>query len=464
MLLLVAAVALLVKLPTVGTAAFWDEMAWLGQAGWLADNGLIRAVPGLRPDAQFFGHPPGLHFVAAVLFKVFGRSIEVAHVLIACLSAAGVCATYMLVRAAHDTRTAVLAALLLLFSPAWFSSAGVFLADLPVAALGVLCALFVMRGRVLAFFVTASCMVLIKETAVALVVALIAFRVLTRRPLTRATLKDALPYAAPLLVFAAFIIVQKVASGRFFYIYDFETDALFDVGIRSSLQQAAKISHWMLVAQFRWVLTGAIVLDLLINPGARRRRELLLFAVVAVASGYAFAVIFYVPRYVLPVLPFLYALGAVSLMALSRTPVRQLATGATAMAVTLWSLARDPYRGHGEDNMQYLGIVRMHQANALEVATRYAEARIVSAWPMAPQLGDPLLGYVSVPLLVKWFAGEGDLAEADIAVIARPANDVSDRLEALVRASGWRASATRQHGLNVITIYERPGSRNEGSS
>jgi hypothetical protein len=207
-LLLVAAVALLVKLPTVGTAAFWDEMAWLGQAGWLADNGLIRAVPGLRPDAQFFGHPPGLHFVAAVLFKVFGRSIEVAHVLIACLSAAGVCATNMLVRAAHDTRTAVLAALLLLFSPAWFSSAGVFLADLPVAALGVLCALFVMRGRVLAFFVTASCMVLIKETAVALVVALIAFRVLTRRPLTRATLKDALPYAAPLLVFAAFIIAE----------------------------------------------------------------------------------------------------------------------------------------------------------------------------------------------------------------------------------------------------------------
>jgi 4-amino-4-deoxy-L-arabinose transferase-like glycosyltransferase len=103
-------------------------MAWLGQAGWLADNGLIRAVPGLRPDAQFFGHPPGLHFAAAVLFKVFGRSIAVAHVLIACLSAAGVCATYMLVRAAHDTRTAVLAAFLLLFSPAWFSSAGVFLA------------------------------------------------------------------------------------------------------------------------------------------------------------------------------------------------------------------------------------------------------------------------------------------------------------------------------------------------
>jgi hypothetical protein len=63
------------------------------------------------------------------------------------------------------------------------------------------------------------------------------------------------------------------------------------------------------------------------------------------------------PRYVLPV-PFLYALGAVSLMALSRTPVRRLATGATAMAVTLVPGPRPVSRAR-QNNMQYLGIVRM---------------------------------------------------------------------------------------------------------
>lgn len=455
---LLLVLALLVKIPTFGTAAFWDETAWLGQAGWLANAGLVKVLPGLRPDAQFFGHPPGLHFAAAALFKVLGRSIEVAHVLIACLGAVGVGATYALVRWGYDTRTALLAALLLLFSPAWFSSAGVFLADLPVAALGALSAVFVLRGRMLAYLVTASCMVLIKETAVALVVALVAFRALTRLPLTRATMKDALPYAAPLLVFAAFVVVQKVATGRFFYIYDFETDALFDVGIRSSLRQAAMISHWILVAQFRWVLTGAIVLNLLTSPEARRRRELLLFALVTMASGYAFSVLFYMPRYVLPVLPFFHALGAVSLMALARTPLRQAAAGAVVMSLTLWSLARDPYRGHGEDNLQYLGIVRAHQDAAREVETRYREARIVSAWPTAAELSDPLLGYVTSPFRVTWFADDRDLAEADIAVVSRPANDRAAEFERLLQGSGWPAVFTRSHSGTAITIYRKPSS------
>lgn len=455
---MLAALALLVKVPTLGTPAFWDEMAWLLQAGWLADNGLFRVVPGLRPDAQFFGHPPGLHFAAAVLFTFFGRSIAVAHVLIACLGAAGVCATYALVRASRDARTALLAALLLLFSPAWFSQAGLFLADLPVAALGVTCAVFVVRGRALAFFIAASCMVLIKETAVALVVALIAYRMLTRLPLTRATFKDVLPYAAPLLVFGAFIMVQKVVTGHFFYIYEYETDALFDVGIRSSLEQAAKITRWLFLAQFRWVLTGAIVLDLLVNPEARRRRELLLLALVAVACGYAFSVLYYMPRYVLPVLPFFHAIGAVSLMSLARTPARQLATGAVAMALTLFSLAFDRVRGNGEDNLDYVTIARMHKATADEAATRYADARILSAWPTAWQLKDPLLGYVSAPLRVKWFTGPADLAEADVVVVADPANPDANRLEALVRSAGWRVASRRAHGAHVITIYQRPGS------
>src|SRR5512134_2753233 len=152
-----AALAVLVKIPTLGTGAFWDEAAWLGQAGWLADAGLHRVLPGLRPDAQFFGHPPGLHFAAALLFTIFGKSIEVAHLMIAVLGAIGVCATYAYVRAAHDARTALLAALLLLLSPAWFSSAGVFLADLPVAALGMLSAVAAMRSRLWLYCIAASC-------------------------------------------------------------------------------------------------------------------------------------------------------------------------------------------------------------------------------------------------------------------------------------------------------------------
>lgn len=456
MLWALAALTVLVKIPTLGTGAFWDEAAWLGQAGWLADAGLHRALPGLRPDAQFFGHPPGLHVAAAVLFTIFGKSIEVAHLLIAVLGAIGVCATYAYVRAAHDARTAVLAALLLLLSPAWFSSAGVFLADLPVAALGVLSAVAAMRSRLWLYCIAASCMVLVKETAVALIAALIAFRVLTRLPLTRATLREAAPYAVPLLVFGAFIVLQKVVTGRFFYIYDFDTDALFEFRLGVAARQAAEITRWLFVSQFRWVLTLAIVVHLLVSAEARRRLELRLFALVAVASGYVFSVLFYMPRYLLPVLPFFYALGAASVMGLARGGRRQLAAMAASLGITIWSLATDPYRGHGEDNMRYVGIVRMHQAAAADVSARYSNARILSAWPVAAELSDPLLGFVRDALRVKWFAGPHDLADADVAVVSDPANDQAAELLALLRDSGWTAVSARRQGEHSITLYEPP--------
>lgn len=455
MLWLLGGLAVLVKLPTLATGAFWDETAWLGQAGWLADAGLHRALPGLRSDAQFFGHPPGLHLAAAVLFTIFGKSVVVAHVLIALLGAIGVCATYALVRTAHDARTAVLAALLLLVSPAWFSSAGVFLADLPVAALGVLSVMFLVRSRLLSYCIAASCMVMVKETAVALIAAFVAFRVLSQLPLTRATVKDALSYAAPLLVFAAFVLYQKAVTGHFFYIYDFQADDLLEFNVAAALKQAWSITRWLFVSQYRWILTLAIVANLVVSPEARLQKELLLFALVAVASGYSFSVLYYMPRYVLPVLPFFYALGAVSIMALARIRSRQLVSGAAALAVGMWSLARDPYRGHGEDNMQYVRIVGIHQAAAAEVSARYAGLRIVSAWPTAAELSDPLLGYVNEPLPVKWFAGPRDLETADVAIVSEPANDQAAEFAALLRVTGWTAAWTRRHGVNAIMIYER---------
>ena len=454
-LILLAALAVLVKVPTIGTPAFWDETAWLGQAGWLESNGLSGVMPGRRPDSQFFGHPPGLHLVAALLFRVFGPSIEVAHALIAVFGAVGVGATYAFVRAAHDAKTALLAALLLLFSPTWFSNAGVFLADLPVAALGVLSAVLVMRERVVAYCVVASVMVLLKEPAVAVVAALVAYRLLRRWPVSRASLRDALPYAAPLLVFIAFITAQKIASGRFFFILAFEADPLIDGGIAATLRDAAKVTTWLFVAQFRWVLTLAIALDLVVNREARRRPELLLCVLVVLGSGYTFSVIYYMSRYVLPVFPFFYALGAVSLMSLARTPRRQQATGAAAVALTLWCLARDPLRGHGEDNLRYLGIVRAHQAAVAEIESRFAGARLLATWPVAAELSDPLLGYVDRPLPVKWFAGAATLGDADLAVVASPANADARRLEALLRDAGWVPVVTHRSGPAAVNAYQR---------
>src|SRR6478672_12729326 len=96
-----AAATILLKLPTLDTPAYWDEMGWLRQAAWLSEGSMRRAIPGFRGAAEFWGHPPGLHVILATLGKVFGVSVGSAHALIALFSAVGVCGTFLLARHWH---------------------------------------------------------------------------------------------------------------------------------------------------------------------------------------------------------------------------------------------------------------------------------------------------------------------------------------------------------------------------
>ena len=65
-----AALVVLLKLWTLHTPAYWDEIGWLGSAHELAQGNLLRAIPGARPAGMFWGHPPGLHLLIATIWKV----------------------------------------------------------------------------------------------------------------------------------------------------------------------------------------------------------------------------------------------------------------------------------------------------------------------------------------------------------------------------------------------------------
>ena len=151
-----AVATILLKLPTLDTPAYWDEMGWLRQAYGLWEAGLRTAIPGLRPASAFWGHPPGLHLTLATLGKIFGVSVNTAHALTAVFAAVGVCGTFLLARFWYGARTAWLAALLLLLSPVYLAQSGLFLGDIPVTALGVLATYFVVTDRYVPYLACAS--------------------------------------------------------------------------------------------------------------------------------------------------------------------------------------------------------------------------------------------------------------------------------------------------------------------
>lgn len=450
-----AASTLAGKLPTLSVPPWWDEVRYVEQAHWLAERSLATALPGLHPPAQFFGHPTGLHATLAAIWKITGPSVPVAHLLIALFAAVGVCATFLLGRYLYGTTTGVLAAALLLLSPIWFAQSGMYLADVPVAALAVLSVYLALSDRYVAYVLCASYMVLLKETAAAVIVALVVYRVLCSGPISRQRLREAPRYGLPLLAIGAFVIAQKLTTGRFFFIYTHDI-SLVTLTPAAVLNQLRTILRWIFTMQLHWLLTAAIALDLLVNGEPRRRRELWLFGLILVTSGLSFSILYFLPRYLLPVMPFFFIMGAAAITDLVRPARARIATVAVVSALMVWSLLHQPMWGNGEFNLTYVRIVRLQQEAAREIEARYPGARILTTSRLSTQLGTPMFGYVERPLQVVDFRSDSDTARTDVILVTTPETTLEDDLWRLARASGWTLASHAEDGSASVATYVAP--------
>jgi hypothetical protein len=446
-----AIVVVVLKVPTLNVPTYWDEMGWFRQAHYLEPN-LLRAIPGLRPAGEFWGHPPGLQLILATLGRVFGVTITTAHALIAAFAALGVCSTFLLARHWYGVGTAWLASLLLLLSPVYFAQSGMFLADLPITALGALAMWFVLTNRYGPYVVCATAMVFIKETAIAMVVAMLIFRFVFMKPLREARIREVVMYSIPVLLIGAFFVLQKLTTGEFFFIYDFDIE-LFQLTPAHALHTAGQITRWLFFDQGRIGFSVLIALNLLVNRQARQRRELWLFAAIVLLSGYSFSVLFYLPRYVLPVLPLFYILGAQALFDLARVPRLKPVAAAVALGAAGWLLVSQPFTGTGETSPRYLDVVSMHRSAIDRIATEHPDARVLSHWPHTDALLRPLLGYVKAPINVSRFSQGTELAGHDLVLVSHPADSTELQLRERARDAGWHLLARQEVETAWVEVY-----------
>lgn len=450
-LAILAVITIVSKIPTIGTAAYWDEMGWLSQAAWLSERNLVSAIPGFREPSAFWGHPPGLHLILAALGKAFGGvTLTLAHSLMAVFSAVGVCATYLLARRSFDPEVAWTASLLLLLCPLYFAQSGMFLADVPVAALGVLAAFLSMTGRIKAYLVCASCMVLLKETAAAVVVAIVIHKFIMAGPARRKRLRELSAWGIPLLAIGAFVLVQRIATGHFFWIYDFEVH-LFRLNPSSVVRQFGEITRWIFFEQNRIVFTVLIGLALLFRPASRRRHELRLFALILALSGWSFSFLYLLPRYLTPVLPLFFVVAAGAVFDLLRRRPLRIAANAALVLVSAFGLVSQPMWGNGETTLRYLSVIAINDSAANRLSRDYPRDSVVSVFPNADALLRPLLGYVDRPLYVRQFRDSSDIEHARVILVSSPSEPAGNELWELAQRDPWRR----------IARYEVPGAWTE---
>jgi hypothetical protein len=119
-------------------------------------------------------------------------------------------------------------------------------------------------------------------------------------------------------------------------------------------------------------------------------------------------------RYMLPIVP-LWILICVSTVWRRLRPWKAvLAIVASAFIASIF--VNPPYGFAPEDNLAYRDYIRLHQRAEAFLASRYPQARVLTAWPASDELSRPYLGYVAKPLQVlkiEDFTAEQLLSAAD---------------------------------------------------
>jgi len=397
--LLLFTLVFICKLPVLSTPFHWDEMgAYIPPAHWLNETGLFRAIPGFYPDVKFFGHPTGLYFSLALVYRIFGESIQISHLFAMLFAFLGLLYTYRLGALVFDRTCGVIASLLLFASPLYFAQAGLVLGDMPITAFGLMSVYYALKGNLFKYLLCASYMVMLKETSIAIVAAILVYLIITERK-NPDFKKKALLYLIPGFFLFIFFVLQKIITGQFFCNPYFETNPAINLSVNEIVSQGQWVLCWTLIMQHRWVLILGILFGFLMKKNKVWRKEILLFLLILSFFLGAFSVIFFMTRYILSVLPYLCIMcaGAIGVILISK---RQQAVF-TAAVIGLFCLNMNTHdKGYHcyDDNMQYLEMVDLHVEVCGYVEENFPLDRVLTIWPLVQALQEPYQGYVTKPI------------------------------------------------------------------
>jgi hypothetical protein len=366
---------------------FWDEAGYYIPAAldFFHGSPIPHSVPPLI-------HPPGLPLYLATVWSFAGFHPEATRCAMLLLAAAagmfGLLLSIELLREARGM-PGFFAAALVCLSPVFFAQSILAQPDMPAMLFTTLALWFFLRGRIVPAAAACAVLVMVKETGF-VAPAVFAFWLAYER-----RWREAAWFLAPLAVLGAWIATLFHITGQW------AGDAHFvDYNLYYSLHplrvavNGLRRVYYLFFANLHWVGTFAILFAWRTTRlfHSRNWRIATTFgcahvAAVTLLGGAA------LERYLLPVLPILYAAMAASLSLFPRKP-RLICSGALLAGLTAGIFLNPPYPFPYEDNRAFADFVRLQGDAADYVRHWYSGARVTTIWPMTIELSRPELGYV----------------------------------------------------------------------
>ncbi len=388
-------------LPYLRLPFFWDELGHFVPAALdLLQHG--QWIPSSTPPNA---HPPALSAILAALWSVTGVSIPATRLLMLAIASVGALLAFLLaIRLGRGTAgaPAFAAVLFLLATPLFFTQAMMAQLDMPAMVLTTLALLLFLGDRYGWCAVACTAAVLIKETTI--VVPLVFAVWLLWKPRQPSDHQKATFFAVPPLVLAAWFAILYRFTGSPFGDPGFTESNLIEALQPAHLALAVlSRAYYLFVADGRWL--GALALFL----GWRllRTRDWAIAASVAIAQLLVVTVLggATLERYLLPVLPILYAGMAVAASMYPgnwRFASHAILIGALFLGWFWAPIFPQPY----ENNLAMADAVALDQ-QAAEFLTAYRRnARVATTWPLSDALARPEYGYVYRPFPVEAALGD----------------------------------------------------------
>ena len=344
-------------------------------------------------------HPPLILVYLAAAWRLFGFHPAVTHIAMLVLASIGVLAAFLLaIELSHEARgaPAFLAAALLCISPVFFVESGLAQLDAPAMLFTTLALLFFLQERIPLAVLSCVALVLSKETGMVVPIVLAVSLLRERR------WRDAAWFALPAIALAVWIgalihFTGYWAGDRGFVQYNLE----YPLHPMRLLMALPRRLYFLFIANFHWIGTLAIVsawrTSRLFRNRAWRIAWLVVAAHVVMLTVLGGAVL---NRYLLPVLPILFAAMAASLSLWSRK-ARIIASCLLLVGLAASNWINPPYPFPFEDNLAYSDFLKLHTDAADYIQHWFLDPVVTTAWPMAAELSQPDLGFVQRGLRVE---------------------------------------------------------------
>ena len=392
---------------------FWDELGVYSRAASYQLHHIISLMPSSLPPDLSRGHPLLFTFLNALALHALGENILSAHIFSLSVSVLLLTVIYFKVSKYFNPKAALLSIVILIAQPLFLAQSELVLPEITLALFVFMAICCYYETNYIGFAFFASLATLTKESAIVLPIAVIGYSVLRwlllrKRP-GGISIAPLLLSITSLLVFGAFLMVQKHENGWFFFPQHINavkiTFAVFS-------DQFQHFTNYLLQAQGRLLLTiltiAGFVFALLSNKVTQHRIANSFIPLLVITGigflGFNSVTDLFMERYVLIVLV-LYAICAAAAITAISSNKFFIALAAIILILIGYGNWDDGSFGY-DSNLSY-----RREVHVLQQAINYVEENakpgeeVIGNFPIGFALNTKTAGYRNND--TPWYHDEG---------------------------------------------------------